>query len=318
MTLLEAALEYAIKALPVFPCLPRGKDPVCRRGFYDATTNPATIRRYWRVADRNIGIPTGAVSGFWILDIDPGGDEHIRRLQAENGALPETRIVRTGRGGLHRWFKYTGPIQCSIGRVALHIDVRGDGGYVIVPPSIHENGCRYEWLTDPDAELAIAPDWLVALTRKKPTIAKRARVQISRSGTSGAYGTAALNGEIAALAATLPGSRNHALNRAAFTLFQLVAGGELNAGVVEDRLLRACQDNGLVKDDGLPSVKKTIKSGKDAGLQYPRSRSGRPSEWPGAAHVSNRDNREISHLRRSWRQAHHHGGADRRWQNHHR
>jgi hypothetical protein len=276
MSLLEAALEYAAKELlPVFPCQPRGKDPVTKRGFYDATTNPATIRRYWRQADRNIGIPTGAVSGLWVFDEDPGSEDYIRQLEDKHGPLPLTRTVRTGRGGLHRWFKYTGPIQCSIGRVAPHIDVRGDGGYVLVPPSVHENGNRYAFLNA--AELAIAPDWLITLTRKK-TISERARVSAPCASSSpSVYGAAALNAEAAALAATLPGSRNHALNRAAFTLYQLVAGGELHAGVVEDRLICACETNGLIKDDGLPSVKKTIRSGKNAGLQYPRSRSGRSS-----------------------------------------
>jgi hypothetical protein len=84
VSLLESdAQTLAAEGLAVFPLIPRSKNPVTRRGFYDATTNPATIRRYWRAADRNIGIATGAVSGFWILDIDPGGDAHIFRLEAE-------------------------------------------------------------------------------------------------------------------------------------------------------------------------------------------------------------------------------------------
>src|SRR5262249_52520039 len=98
---------------------------------------------------------------------------------------------------------------------------------------------------------------------------------VSNWGASGAYGNAALSAEAAALAATLPGTRNHALNRAAFVLFQLVAGGELDDQAVTRRLLDACRINGLVKDDGLPSVEKTISSGAKAGLQYPRSRPGR-------------------------------------------
>jgi Bifunctional DNA primase/polymerase, N-terminal len=271
--LLAATLKYAAAGLPVFPLVPRTKDPATKRGFYDATANPATIRRYWRVPDRNIGMPTGAVSGVWILDIDPGGEEHLQRLEDQHGPLPPTRAVRTPRGGRHLWFKYTGPIQCSAGRVAEHIDVRGDGGYCILPPSILDNG-RYTWLTFAGADLAIAPDWLVGLTRKK--ISERARVLAPlRSTGNGVYGAAALNAEVAAVAACLPGTRNDALNKAAFALFQLVAGGELDGGVVEDRLIHACHVNGLVKDDGLPSVIATIASGKRAGLQYPRSRSGR-------------------------------------------
>jgi hypothetical protein len=279
--LLEAALAYAAAGVPVFPLEPRGKDPVTKRGFYDATTNPATIRRFWRAPDRNIGIRTGALSGFWILDIDPGGEDEIRRLEEVHGALPPTRQVRTGRGGRHLWFEYTGPIQCSAGRIALNVDVRADGGYCIAPPSIHETGRRYQWLTNPTATLAIAPDWLFALTRKpKPMISERAQVRVPRSSTgstctSGAYGNAALSAEAAALAATLPGKRNHALNHAAYVLFQLVAGGELDDQAVTRRLLDACRVNGLINDDGLASVEKTISSGARAGLQYPRSRPGR-------------------------------------------
>jgi hypothetical protein len=147
--LLKAALTYAAAGLAVFPLGPRTKTPATKRGFYDATTNPETIRRFWRVTDRNIGIATGAMSGIWILDIDPGGEDRLGRLEAEHGTLPPTRNVITGSGGRHLWFKYTEPMQCSAGRVAPQIDVRGDLGYCVAPPSIHENGYRYEWLTDP-------------------------------------------------------------------------------------------------------------------------------------------------------------------------
>jgi hypothetical protein len=277
--LLDAALSYAAAGLPVFPCVPRDKNPVTKRGFYDATTNPATIRRYWSRADRNIGIPTGLISGFWVLDVDPGGEEHRRWLEADHGALPRTCAVLTGRGGCHLWFKYTEAIQSSASRVAPGIDVRGDGGYVVVPPSVHENGRAYHFI-DPECALTTAPEWLVALTRRKPTRTIRERAVASirvPPGTfwSGAYGKAALDAEIAALAATVPGTRNHSLNRAAFVLFQLVAGGELDGDAVEQGLVAACQSNGLVRDDGARSVLATIRSGARAGMQYPRSRFGR-------------------------------------------
>ena len=83
---------------------------------------------------------------------------------------------------------------------------------------------------------------------------------------------AALDREIEALANTAPGGRNHALNRASFSLHQLVAGAELDAGVVRHRLIDASTANRLVADDGLPSVLATIKSGMCAGLQHPRTR----------------------------------------------
>jgi hypothetical protein len=119
--LLTAALAYAAAGLAVLPLNPRPKEPATKRGFYDATTNPETIRRFWRVTDRNVGIATGAVSGLWV-----GGEDYLGRLEAEHGKLPLTRKVTTGRGGRHLWFKYTEPIQCSAGRVVPHVDVRGD------------------------------------------------------------------------------------------------------------------------------------------------------------------------------------------------
>jgi putative DNA primase/helicase len=227
-TLLSAALEYAARRLPIFPCVPNGKLPAVARGFYAATTNPETIKRHWRVCDRNIGIPTGSVSGFWVLDIDGDeGESSIRALEAEHGALPPTREVLTGGGGRHLWFKYTGPIQSTTGRIAPGIDTRGDGGYVIVPPSIHENGRIYTWSVDSYDQLAIGPDWLIQLARTKPqSISERALGTIRPpNGQPNAYGFAALDREIEALAGTPAGARNHALNRCSFRLFQLVAGG---------------------------------------------------------------------------------------------
>jgi len=273
-SLLAAALKYAGEHLPVFPCVPAGKTPAVARGFHAATTNPETIKRYWRIADRNIGIPTGSVSGVWILDVDgEDGEATLRGLQARLGALPRTREVITG-GGRHLWFKYTGPIPSTADtRIGAGVHTRGDGGYVIVPPSSHPSGALYVWKSASD-QLAVAPDWLVKLARAKPqSISERALAHITRPGCQrDAYGSAALEREIDALAATAVGGRNHALNRTSFRLFQLVGGGELDRNLVIDRLIDASRRNGLVNDDGLRSVMGTINSGMRAGLQNPRAR----------------------------------------------
>ena len=157
--LLAAALNYAGKHLPVFPCQPRGKTPAIAGGFHAATTNPETIKRYWRIADRNIGIPTGSVSGVWILDVDgEDGEAALRGLQARLGALPRTREVITG-GGRHLWFRYTGPIPSTADtRIGAGVHTRGDGGYVVVPPSVHASGRIYQWSVDSADQLAVAPD----------------------------------------------------------------------------------------------------------------------------------------------------------------
>ena len=156
------------------------------------------------------------------------------------------------------------------------VDVKADGGYVAAPPSVHPNGKIYRWI-DASIEPTHAPGWLLQLARKKPapTISERALSTIRpRNGQPNAYGLAALDREIEAVAATLPGMRNNALNSAAFRLFQLVAGGELDRAQVIERLIDACHRNGLIEGDGWRSVMTTIFSGARAGLQHPRSRSG--------------------------------------------
>jgi hypothetical protein len=272
--LLAAALDYAARGVPVFPCTPRGKTPAVGRGFHAATTNPATIRRYWTDPDRNIGIPTGASSGFWVLDIDgPEGEASLRALEAKHGAIPKTRTVVTARGK-HACFAYPGPVPTTVSRIGHGIDTRGDDGYVVVPPSIHQTGHLYVFLGDPWAPIEPAPAWLISAARTKPVelISERAFSAIRGPCGAGAYGHAALRAEIAALAATRPGRRNAALNRAAFSLFQLVAGRELTEGEVIAALEQACSANGLAADDGWGSVRATIKSGRSAGMRHPRSR----------------------------------------------
>src|SRR5262249_1864279 len=177
--------------------------------------------------------------------------------------------------GRHLWFECTAPITCSAGRVGSGIDVRGDGGYIIAPPSIHPSGAVYTWSDDSAHHPAIAPDWLVQLTRKPATISQRAVAGIHvqrRDGPPDAYGRAALESEISERATTAPGGRNHRLNQASFSLHQLVAGGELDEGEVVNRLIGACQANGLWSEDGSRQCLASIKSGARAGMQHPRSR----------------------------------------------
>jgi Bifunctional DNA primase/polymerase, N-terminal len=277
--LIDAALDYAAQGYSVFPCRPRGKEPAIARGFQAATTNPETIKRYWRQSECNIGIRTGAASGFWVLDIDGDqGEASLRALERNYGPLPPTREVITVRGGRHIYFRYRGPISSTASRIAPGIDSRGDGGYVLAPPSIWENGRRYTWSVDSVDEMAIAPGWLLQLARKKPappvqSISQQAIATVRGSGSPGAYGQAALERECAALSAMSPNTgRNCALNLAAFRLAQLVAGNELDGGEVFDRLITSSRQNTLVAESGLRAVVATISSGFNAGLKSPRSR----------------------------------------------
>lgn len=148
----DAALEYAEKGLAVFPLIPRSKEPIYKGGFQKATTDPEIIRRWWRKnPDANIGIATGQKSGgVFAIDYDKDEDKGIdgcesaREWELDNGELPDTARTITGRKGYHDLFRSGRPIKT---RAKLHpgIDIRGDGGYIVAPPSIHPNGNRYEW-----------------------------------------------------------------------------------------------------------------------------------------------------------------------------
>jgi hypothetical protein len=205
------------------------------------------------------------------IDGDAGAIS-VAKLEAEHGPLPDT-LTSVTSNGCHLWFAYTGSVPCSEGRIAPALDVRGDGGYVMAPPSVHPDGPRYRWTNNKSP--AVAPEWLIHLTRKPPPGPITSKIVMpSRPIRSGAYGQAALDYEIRELATTIKGQRNAALNRASFSLFQLVGGGELDPGEVRHRLIEACTINGLMSDpdDGPRSVARTIASGARAGLLHPRRR----------------------------------------------
>jgi hypothetical protein len=123
-----------------------GKHPLTKNGFKDATTDPGVIRGWWaRWPNANIGIATGKKSGIFIMDIDPrhGGPASL----GEHAADPGTDlIVLTGGGGQHFYYAYDPkhPMESAIG-VLPGIDVRGDKGYVVAPPSNHRSGGYYRW-----------------------------------------------------------------------------------------------------------------------------------------------------------------------------
>lgn len=127
--------------IPVFPCVPSGKTPLTAHGFQDASTHLDAINAWWRRwPDANIGVPTGAVGGIDVVDVDvhTTGSGYGAFEQARRGGFVEgwAWLVRTPSGGLHAYFLRTSePEQRSWQSPSRHIDFRGDGGYIIVPPS---------------------------------------------------------------------------------------------------------------------------------------------------------------------------------------
>jgi hypothetical protein len=163
----KAALELAEQGFAVFPvhhimddgecscgkknCSSPGKHPLTSNGVKAATRDPNRIKRLWRKNPKaNVGIATGGPSGFFALDVDRKNDGFaaFAKLEKEHGKLPFTKKCKTGDGGFHLYFKMPAgaTIPNSAGKVAKGIDIRGEGGYVIAPPSNHHSGGGYEWV----------------------------------------------------------------------------------------------------------------------------------------------------------------------------
>ena len=156
---LEMALAYAGNGWAVLPlhtavesvcdcrkaCASPAKHPRTMAGFKDATTDEAKIRHWWGMwPEANIGIATGAVSGIFVVDIDPyhGGMETIETLKEKGIVLHQTAQVLTQNDGFHLYYQYAG--KKGKGTMGKGIDVKSDGGYVVAPPSIGIQG-RYTW-----------------------------------------------------------------------------------------------------------------------------------------------------------------------------
>lgn len=156
--LLNAALKYAKEyGWAVFPVSPKSKRPLTPNGFKDAKKTPGPIKAWWkRYPNASIGIATGSMSNLVVIDEDIDEDKDLDGVhemilwERENGTLPETISVITGRGGSHRYYHYKGDdLESRIG-IIDGVDVRAEGAYVIAPPSVHPNGTLYEWENDPD------------------------------------------------------------------------------------------------------------------------------------------------------------------------
>lgn len=174
MTIREAALSYVQRGWSIFMLKPRSKFPLQSKnmggkGVKDATRDAVRAAKWCETfPNANIGIATGVASGFFVVDVDPrhGGDETLAALERAHGSLPQSPIAHTGGGGQHRLFQHVAGVGNSASRLGAGLDVRGDGGYIVAAPSIHENGRPYAWSVDhdpADMPIAPAPQWLLEL-----------------------------------------------------------------------------------------------------------------------------------------------------------
>ncbi len=227
----SASFRYVLRRVAIFPLAPGSKCPIKgSHGLRDATDDPDTTRVRWqRTPQTNIGAATGSRSGFWVLDVDlPDGPDSLGALEAEHDPLPITIEASTPRGGRHLYWIWSadGPeIRNSAGRIGTGLDVRGEGGSIILPPSVLADGRRYRWAKNGAETFADAPEWLVKLVRPKPA-PPRAEPKPPPADIENYVASAAAS-ELSGLSAAQEGARNDALNRAAFNLAQFVKAGAL-------------------------------------------------------------------------------------------
>jgi hypothetical protein len=167
---LKAALDYLRLGWSVIPVEPRGKRPLVRWEVYQHRRPEAPELADWfrRWPDANLAIVTGIVSGLVALDLDPrrGADASLERLRLLHGAVPETVEARTGGGGRHLYFRHPGDILPNQVGIEPGIDLCGDGGYLVAPPSTHADGAPYRWIRSPEVLPASRlPDWLLRILR---------------------------------------------------------------------------------------------------------------------------------------------------------
>ena len=192
---LPFALEYIKRGWKIFPvfyvlasggcscrkakCSRVGKHPCTRNGVQDASNDEAQIRAWWTENPyANIGLATGH-GGLIVLDEDCGVDKKtelqkvgpasLRALVEANAPLPATLTSNTGGGGRHFYFLTTKEIKNKTDCPGKHLDIRGYGGYVLLPGSNHESGGKYSWV-DAEARIADMPEWLERLVMKDSDI----------------------------------------------------------------------------------------------------------------------------------------------------
>ncbi len=304
MTMTNSAMhavlsEYCRRGWKLFPCRAKAetwtdrktgevhtaaaKNPLVKNWPEAATTDTRKISQWleqfpgcmWAVA-------TGSASKFFAVDLDrhKGGADGVQTLRQycidHRLPLPRTLAQNTAGGGVQMFYEMPAgePVRNAAG-ILPGVDIRGEGGYVIITPSFNqETGKSYQWQA-PGAAIMHAPAWLLKLASQKgrpapaqDVKAAQAAAQAPYSGPDGGtpYGLQALQDELTTLRAAEQGTRNDTLNRAAVKLFALAAGGELDADAVQRKLEAAASAIGLPSSEAV----RTLASARKAGYASPR------------------------------------------------
>lgn len=171
----QAALKYIETGLSVIPLKPKDKIPLIPSWveFQETIAEREQVGEWWRTwPQANIGIITGAISRILVIDADsPQAASDIKPLLGDLSNVP---IVATGKG-FHLYYRHGGKPLPNRAAVREHIDFRGDGGYVVAPPSIHASGKRYEWAKEFTDKLPDIPEAFLRLLTEKPATAGAGR-----------------------------------------------------------------------------------------------------------------------------------------------
>lgn len=233
----QEALRLAGLGIPVFPCVPLTKTPATEHGFHDASTDPAVIDAWWGEADYNIAFQPQR-AGMAVIDPDgQAGLDALATLELAHGVLPTTMTVLTPRGGKHLYFK--GDLPPTQGKLALHVDTRGGGSYVLVPPSIFYDkdtgltgSYRYEGTTVP-ADIPAWPGELIAEFSKARVTAGDVELDLK---SNVARAVAHLKGLVKAGYVAVEGEMGNA------TTYE-TATAILNLGLTEETALALMEDH---------------------------------------------------------------------------
>jgi hypothetical protein len=287
--MLEAALDYAAHGWLVVPlhsvadgvctcgdpgCTSAGKHPRTRTGLSEASLDHAQIRLWWeRWPASNVGIATGERSGIWVLDVDakgsPSGVESWAALVAEHGQQ-ETQTAETGSGGAHVVYAWADGVRNRQGiRVdgeRTQIDVRGDGGYIVAPPSVHASGRRYQWVRQ--GRPAPAPEWLLDLVLPPvPKAGPPPVVRVDALDRETRYAQAVLRTAVDRIGSAGPGARHQTITREVYS----VAGFERLLGEHGlDTLLQAVIATYAAEPKRHRKAAETVRDTWAAGAESPR------------------------------------------------
>lgn len=214
-----------------------------------ATTDATLLKAQWGNNGALVGVPTGVISGFEVLDIDPrhGGDTW---LEAKRHLLPVTRVHQTRSGGQHFFFRHHAGMRNSAGKIAPGVDVRAAGGYILWWPASGLPVLN-------EAPLAAWPEWLMKLAM--PPQRSFTPPSVSTE-CNDAYIKAALHKASEAVACAPEGSRNTVLNRECWSLLRFVSDGKISPQDIANTLAAAALVAGLSRSEIFATLSSALRA----------------------------------------------------------